>query len=368
MKIQFNDVSIKAKLYKKKVLDKVSDVLDRGIFLNGLENKKIIDRLVKYLGVKGVVLTASGHDSLFFAIKSLHLASRDEVIFPVNAYPTAFPLAQSGATLVPVDVDKNGLIDVTMLTKKITLLTKAIVVVHMYGLVCDMEAIQEVIKGKGIALIEDCAQSFGSLYKDRPVGTFGDISCFSFYPTKNLSGLGYGGALFTKNAEIYQYAKQAVSYGAKFKYRSEFISGHSRIPEIQAGILNTYYKSIRKEQIARKKVLNTYQNLLSRAKLDSKVRVLYHESNSHPNLHLLVAEVKDRNKLKKYIEEKKIPTAIHYPYPIHLVKAFSHLKYKDTDFPQAEHLSKSMVSLPFHPYITTSQIKYIVQSIKNFYA
>jgi len=260
MKIFFNEVQLKAIQYKKEIEKKVSEIVDSGIFLHGKENETLVKNLNKYLGKGNAVITHSGTDALHLAIKSLKLSDKDEVIFPVNTYPTAFPLAISKVKLVPVDVDENGLINPKEITKKLAKKTKAIIVVHLYGLVVNLDEIKKTIKNRGIFLIEDCAQAFGSLYKKKPVGTFADISCFSFYPTKNLATLGDGGAIWTNNKKLYNHFKKIISYGEKKRYFSQFIAEHSRLPEIQAGVLNIYFKNINIELDQEKRLLNGIRN------------------------------------------------------------------------------------------------------------
>lgn len=369
MTIAFNSVKIKAKTYKKEILKKVSDVIDSGRFLNGPENETLIKNLKKYLGAGRVITTASGHSSILIALRALHLQPEDEVIFPVNVHPTAFAIAQSGATLVPVDVTPLGLIDPQEIIKKITNRTRAIVLVHLYGLVADLDEIKKIIKGKKIILIEDCAQAFGSRYKNKPVGIYGDISCYSFYPTKNLSTLGNGGALWCHDPKLFDYFKKAISYGAISKYNSEFIAGHSRLAEIQAGIINIYIKDFKSEQAAQKKVLECYQELFKKYYLNSSTKLLLqYEKHANPYVHLLVVETKNRDALGKFLQKRGIEYHIHYPQPIHLIPAFSYLNYKKGYFPRAEYLSEHILSLPFHPYLSQKEIEFIVKSIKDFYA
>ena len=368
MKIAFNGVKIKAKKYKKDILKKVSEVIDRGVFLNGPENQELIKSLEKYLLAGHLITTSSGHNALLIALRRLPIGPDDEVIFPVNVYPTAFAVAQSGAIPVPVDVDHNGLIDINEIKKKITKRTKTIVVVHLYGLVVDLDEIKKIIKGKDIILIEDCAQAFGSLYKNKPVGTFGDISCFSFYPTKNLATLGNGGAIWCRDEKLYEYFKKAVAYGAATIYKSEFVAGHSRLSEIQASVLNIYFKDFKNECRTRGKIAKQYEKSFERYPSLARVNLLLNSAkDSSPALHLFVVECEKRDKLKAYLSKKNIETHIHYPEPVHLLKAFAHLKYKERSFPKAEYLSRRILSLPFHSYLTQEEIDYIAKSIKEFY-
>lgn len=366
--IAFNSTSALALKTKEEILGKISAVIDSGIFLDGIENKILEKNLLGYFGKGYVINCASGHDSLYIALQSLGLKRSDEVIFPVNSYPTAFPVCLSCARPIPVDVDSNGLIDTLEIERNITKNTKVIVAVHLYGNVCNLEKIKQIIKGKEIILIEDCAQSFGSLYKKKPVGIWGDIGCFSFYPTKNLGTLGDGGAIWTKYKKLYNYFSKAKLYGEKERYESDFVSFHSRLPELQAGILNVYFENHRSDFLKRKHVLNYYSEFIRKKKLNKYIRVLNTNSFQTDTFpHLLVIEAKRRDALKKYLSEYGIQTHIHYPKPVHVIKAFRYLGFKRGDFPKAEKLSKSIMSLPFHSLLLRNEIGYIISKIKDFY-
>ncbi len=368
MKIAFNEAALKPQRHKKELIKVFTSVIDSGIFLRGSQNELLLKNLQRYLKNPFVIFTSSGHSALQSAVTSLFLKPTDEVIFPVNSYPTAFPIALSRAKPVPVDVDENGLINPQKIEEKISKNTKAIVIVHLYGLVADINKIKNIIKNKKIILIEDCAQAFGSFYKGKPVGAYGDISCFSFYPTKNLATLGDGGALWTKHKKLYQYFKKAVSYGENKRYQSEFVAGHSRLPELQAAVLNVYLKTINREIERKKAIREEYFDYLKYFKLETFIRPLFHKKNSSPNLHLLEVEVKKRDQLKDYLMKKGIETSLHYPLPIHLVPAFFYLKYKRGSFPVAERLSRNILSLPFHSYLTKNHVHYIIKALREFYA
>lgn len=363
----FNHVKVAAQHHRDEILEKISSIIRSGIFLNGEENKMWEKNLATFLGGGHVVSVASGHDALSLALSFLHLSSHDEVIFPVNAYPTAFPAALSGARMVPADVDENGQLDLRELEKKVNKRTKAIILVHLYGLVGDIEGIHDLAKRNKSILIEDCAQSFGSSYKHKLVGTFGDIACFSFYPTKNLGTFGDGGALWTRHKHMREYFIKARSYGERKKYESLFPSGHSRLPEIQAGILNIFFKHIGIDFKKRAQVANYYKKRLQGSKLSERIRVLESHPQSNSVQHLFVVEMQKRDALRSYLSDKDIPTSIHYSYPVHLVPAFSFLGYKKGDFPVAERLSKNMVSLPFSPFLSEREVDSIVDTIQGFY-
>ncbi len=363
----FNHVRLHALNYQKELLKNIASVINKGYFFNGQQTKLLEKNLQKYLGKGYVATLTSGHDALSLALSCLKLSNNDEILFPVNVFPTAFPICSSSGKPVPVDCDRNGQIDIDDLLKKLTNRTKAVILVHLYGLVGQISKILNEIKGKNITLIEDCAQAFGSEYKNHPVGTYGDIACFSFYPTKNLGGFGEGGAIWTKHKKYYQYFLKAKSYGEKQRYFSDFIAGHSRLAEIQAGILNVYSNHLKSDYKKRKKLAHYYKKQIIKLRLNNFLRVLESDSDSNPITHLFVVEVKRRDALKKFLTRKKIETNIHYPYPIHILPAFSYLGYKKGDFPQAERLAKNILSLPFHQYLNLKDIDYITQNISEFY-
>lgn len=365
--ITFNHSGLTAKKNQQKILKLISRIIDSGVFLNGRQTSKLEKNILNFLGRGYVVTTASGHDSLKISFSSLNLTKNDEIIFPVNVYPTAFPVCLSGAKPIPVDVDENGQMDPKTLKQKINQNTRVIVLVHLYGLVGKIDEITELIKGKNIFLVEDCAQAFGSSYNGKPVGTFGNISCFSFYPTKNISTLGDGGALWTKHKKLYNFFLKAKSYGETQRYFSEILAGHSRIPEIQAGIINVFLKQKKNDFTRRKEIAKYYKRQLAEISLNGYIRVLDSDIKSDHIPHLFVIEAQERDHLREHLKRRNIPTLIHYPYPIHLLPSFRFLGNKLGDFPIAEKLSRGIISLPFHQYLTYKSVDYIVKAIKEFY-
>lgn len=359
--MKFNAVGLTAKNHEKELIRAFLRVLRSGIFLNGQENQKLEAELQKKFGSGFVTTVASGHDALFLSLLALHLKPTDEVIFPVNAYPTAFPVALSGVKPVPVDVDENGQLDPQALEKAITNHTKAIIMVHLYGLVGEIGKIRKICKMNKLVLIEDAAQAFGSTYQGKPVGTIGDIGCFSFYPTKNLGSLGDGGALWTVKKTWHEFFVKAKAYGEKIRYASEFVSGHSRLPELQAAALRVYLRFLDKEVELRRNVFSWYKSSFH------GVRILESDRRSLPAPHLLVIEADKRDALQKFLKTRGIETLVHYPYPVHLVPAFRFLKYPKGSFPVAERLASRILSLPFHPFMKKSEVFSIVQTIKTFY-
>jgi len=365
MNLFFNHTKLKAIKNKKTILKQIVRVIDKGIFLNGWYVKKTEQQLKKYFKTKYFLTCGSGHDSLSLALQSLDLRNDDEIIFPVNAYPTVFPIFINKLKGIPADVDDNGQMDPDSAIKLITPKTKVIIIVHLYGLVGDFKKIIDICRKNKIFLIEDCAQAFGSRYQGKLVGTFGDFGCFSFYPTKNLNTLGDGGGILVKNKKHFNFIKQATQYGEKKRYQSEFVSGHSRLPEIQAAILNLYLKNINKELAIRKLLANYYKQQILKYHLNKYITPLCSSTENEAVNHLFVIKTKDRNQLLNFLKKKKIETFIHYPFTINRVNAFNFLSYKL--FPNAERLSRQIISLPFHPYLTKKQINYVIKAIIEFY-
>lgn len=367
--MEFNDLNIRAQKYRNDIKKLIDQIVDSNRCLDGPENEKLEKNLKYFLKGRYIKTVASGHDAILLSLLFLKLTSKDEIIFPVNAYPTVFPIVQTDAKPIPCDVDENGLINPMEIIKKLTKNTKAVIITHLYGLVCNMDQIKKAIADKNIFLIEDCAQAFGSKYKNKFVGTLGDFGCFSFYPTKNLGTLGDGGAILTKNKDAHNYFTMAKSYGEQKKYFSIFPSSHSRMPEIQAGILNIFLKNIKENFSKRKQLTKYYLKKIDDLKLTLYIRALYPVNNLSisPIQHLFVIAVEKRDQLRKYLNENGIPNLIHYPYPIHFVPAFKYLGYKDGQFPVSEKLSRNILSLPFHQYISKKQIDYVFTTIHKFY-
>lgn len=366
-KIYFNGASLKPVKFKKQILNLTARIIDNGQFILGKQNIILERNLDKYFGFGQTLAVASGHDAIMLSLAALNLKPGDEVIFPVNSLCTAYPVYLSGVKPVPVDIDENAQINLKDLEKKITKNTKVIILVHLYGLVGNINKVKKLISGKHITIIEDCAQAFGAKYQNKLIGTIGDISCYSFYPTKNLGTVGDGGAVWTKHPQIFKTLKELRNYGEIKKYWSSRISGHSRLSEIQAGVLNLYLTNINIELKKRLELYVLYLSLINKYKLTEFIRPLVSDPHSIPAPHLFVVEAKNRNSLKKYLEKNKIPSMIHYPFGLWEITGFKSLNLKLSEFPIASRLTKNILSLPFHPYLTKSQIVYILTQIKNYY-
>ena len=368
MSIAFNPVGLKSRHKRTTLLKAWKKVINSGIFLGGTQVKKLESFLRTYLQVPYVKTVASGHDALLIAFHSLRLKPDDEVIVQTNAYPSIFPIIQAGCQVKLIDCDENGQISLASLKNSVTLHTKVVLLTHLYGNTGDIASLLSFCHAKKIKLIEDCAQSFGTTFQNKMTGTWGEIGCYSFYPSKNFGALGDGGAITTPLPRIQSYIEAAVLYGEKKRYQSLFVSGHSRLPELQAAGLLTYSQSLKKTKKIRQKIKQWYEEEIATHHLQKHIRLLSSHPESDPFIHLLVAEVTQRTQLQHYLQQHHIITLIHYPSPLHKVAAFKNTSLGRGPFPIAERLSKTCLSLPFHEYLTRPQIKMIIRLIFKFYA
>jgi dTDP-4-amino-4,6-dideoxygalactose transaminase len=358
--------------YRQEIDAALQEVFNSGIALAGPQTLAFEHELSHFLNqnrlAAGQVLSvASGHDALLLALQSLSLEPTDEILFPVNAYPTAFPLALSGATPVPVDVDRNGQMDIDDVHRKTSSRTKVVVVVHLYGQMGNFLVLKQWCQRHHLILIEDCAQCFGTRFKNMLAGTLGDIGCFSFYPTKNLGTWGDGGALWIKSPRRFHHLLQRRSYGEPKRYMSRLVAGHSRLPELQAAILRVFLRHWPELATARQKAWQAYLDAFHHHRLERKITILKGDERSAPIPHLFVIAAPRRNQLQQFLHQEHIPTLIHYPKLTHQVEAFRHYHWRTQQFPQALRLSSRILSLPFHPYLSSAEIQLVARSIAKFY-
>jgi dTDP-4-amino-4,6-dideoxygalactose transaminase len=351
------------KKVEKEIGSAVLRVLKSGWYILGKELENFEKEFASYLGVRYAVGVASGTDALKIALRALGLTSEDEVILPANTYPTAFGVAGSGAKIRLVDIDPQTYnIDPYEIEKAITKRTKVIIPVHLYGQPADMEPILKIARKYRLRVVEDCAQAHGAEYRNKKVGSIGDVGCFSFYPTKPLSSYGDGGMIVTNNYQIYQRISLLRMYGEKKRYQSEVLISHSRLDEIQAAILRVKLKFLDDWNRERKKKAALYREKLSFI----KEIILPAEKFDHV-YHLFVIRALAREKLMKYLSEHKILFGVHYPRPIHQVKSFAFLGYQKGDFPVAEKISREILSLPLYVGIKKEEIFKVAKTIKEFY-
>jgi dTDP-4-amino-4,6-dideoxygalactose transaminase len=286
----------------------------------------------------------------------------DEIIAPIHTYIASI-LAITENNLMPIFVEPDintYNIDVNRVEEKITSKTKAILIVHIYGRVCEMNKIYRIAEKYNLKIIEDSAQAHGALFNDKNVGALGDASGFSFYPTKNLGAVGDGGAVTTDDKQLAEVIRALGNYGSKEKYLNIYKGINSRLDELQAGFLRVKLRYIYQETNKRRKIANFYLNNINNKKII--LPVLKNET-SHV-WHLFIIRTKNRDKLQKYLKNKNINTMVHYPIPIH--KQLAYKEYNNLIFPIAEKVSKEILSLPLNPYLNEKELSYVVNTINNY--
>lgn len=363
MKIKFNNLDRVYKKYKDEFNKAVINVLESGWYILGKNVEEFEKKFADFVGTKYCVGVNSGLDALILAFRALDIKEGDEVIAPANTYiASILGITENGATPVLVEPDEYYNIDVSKIEEKITESTKAILVVHLYGQAANVKEIRKIADKYGLYLVEDCAQSHGAKYENKVTGAWGDIGCFSFYPTKNLGAFGDGGAIVTNNEKLYEKLRMLRNYGSKIKYNHEIEGVNSRLDEIQAALLLVklkYYDEIRKwrERIAQR-YLNEIKN--HRIKLP-KIR-----DGAEHVWHLFVVQVDNRDKFQKYLQDNGIETQIHYPIPPHLSNAYKRLGYKKGDLPITEFYSEHIVSLPFYDFMTDEEVDFVIEIVNKY--
>jgi dTDP-4-amino-4,6-dideoxygalactose transaminase len=363
MKINFNQLDRGYFAYKTEYEHAVIKTLESGWYILGKNVEKFEEEFSSYIGSKYCVGLNSGLDALILAFRALEIGKGDEVIVPANTYiASVLGITENRATPVFVEPDEHYNLDADKIEESITVNTKAILVVHLYGQAANMKDIKEIADRYNIYLIEDCAQSHGAKFEGKRTGAWGDIGCFSFYPTKNIGAFGDGGAIVTNNLEINEKIKLLRNYGSKVKYQNEIVGLNSRLDEIQAALLSvklSHYDELRieREETA-KKYLNGIRNKhLCLPKTNTKFEHVWH---------LFVVKTKKREELQRYLLEHNIATQIHYPVPPHLSKAYEYLNYKIGDFPITEDYANTILSLPLFEGMTDEETDYVINTINNF--
>jgi len=355
------------KILRNKILKTIDSTLKSGNIFFGNQIKKFEKNFLKINNLDYGVAVGSGTDALYIALLALEIGKDDEVITVSNtAIPTISAIKSTGATPRFVDVGNDYLIDVNQIEKKITKKTKAIIPVHLYGQSCDMDKICRISKKFNLKIIEDCAQAQGAKFKNKCIGTFGDLSCFSFYPTKILGAYGDGGFIGTKNKLLFEKIRQIRFYGIdqtnkKNKFFNKYYANrhgiNSRIDEIQCAILNLKLSNVINYINTRRKIAKIYKTELRDTTL-----VLPEENKNNKHVyHLFVVFHKKRNLIFKKLKKYKISLDVQYPYPIHKMKAYKQYNKNLISLPVTDRLSNGIFSLPIYP---TIKIKKILQFIK----
>jgi len=360
------------KKIKPEVDSAISEILSNASFINGPAVKQFQTSLEKYLGIKHVIPCANGTDALQVAMMALNLEPGDEIITTSFTFiATAEVIALLRLTPVLVDVDPDTFnIDPLAIERAITPKTKAIVPVHLFGQSADMDAIMEIAAKHNLYVIEDNAQAIGADYtsKDgsvRKAGTIGHIGCTSFFPSKNLGCYGDGGAIFTNDDALAAQLRVVVNHGMAVRYYHDYVGVNSRLDSIQAAILDIKLKHLDEYAEARRYAANYYNKAFAASdKLKTPVTAPFTNHVFHQ--YTLVTHCINRQKLMEHLQAKGISSAIYYPVPLHLQKAYIDPRYKRGDFPVTENLSKTVISLPIHTEFDDETLEYVTSSVLEF--
>ncbi len=384
--IDFANLQYQHELYKDEIEDAILKVARNCNFIMGSEVQELEKNLEEFTGAKYAISCSHGTDALLLAMMALGIQKGDEVITtPFTFIATAETIAFLGATPVFVDIDeKTYNIDPKQIEEKITSKTKAIIPVSLYGQPANMDAIQEIVdktlknKNQKIYTIIDGAQSFGSTFNGVTDSALGDIATTSFFPAKPLGCYGDGGAVFTNNEELANKIKSLRLHGQSKRYHHQYIGMGGRLDTIQAAVLNVKLKYYKKDLALRQEVAAKYTKALETLNEKLETLVECNDTLCEKNYNLILpfiddkctsawaqysVRVKNRDEKQVFLKEKGIPTAVHYPMPLHLQECFKYLGYKQGDFPISEIVSQEIMSLPMNPYVTDEEINYICENL-----
>lgn len=350
-------------LYQKEFEEKALEVLRSGWYVLGKEVSSFEKEFASYVGASHCVGLASGLDALWLAFRVLGIGEGDEVIVPANTYiASVMGVTINGAIPVFVEPDEFYNLDADRMETAITEKTKAVLAVHLYGQAGNMGKITEICRRHGLRLVEDCAQSHGAAFDGKITGTFGDIGCFSFYPSKNLGAFGDAGAIVTEDAEIADAMRMYRNYGSRVRYYNEVVGANSRLDELQAGLLRVRLLHMAELTEERRQLAESYTaGICNPCMKLPRVR-----QGADSVWHQYVIRCAKRDELKKYLEEKGIGTLIHYPVPPHLSQAYAHLGWGKGAFPITESYADTVLSIPMYNGMTVEEQQTVIAAINEF--
>ena len=362
--IAFLDLQAEYREVRCEIDEAIHRVLERNQFILGPEVDAFEREFAAYCGASHAIGVNSGTSALHLALLALGIGPGDEVItVPFTFFASVATIHYAGATPVLVDIDPVTInIDVPQIEARITPRTKAILVVHLYGQPAEMDAIQEIAAQHGLAVIEDAAQAHGAEYKGRTAGTIGDIGCFSFYPTKNLGAPGEGGMVVTNNAEHAHRVRMLRDWGQEEKYRPTLRGYNYRLQGLQAAALRVKLRRLDAWTDARRANAVRYDELLR----DSGLILPVAAPGAKHVYHLYTIRTENRDALQKHLAEQGVPTAVHYPLPLHLLPAYADDRYPRGSFPVAEACADTVLSLPVHPFLSGEQVDRVASAVHSF--
>jgi dTDP-4-amino-4,6-dideoxygalactose transaminase len=363
MNIPLLDLQAQYMQIKDKMDKAVLDVIQGGRYILGPEVKELEKEIAEYCGTKNGIGVANGTDALLLVLKAWGIGPGDEVITsPFTFFASAEVISQVGATPVFVDVEPETLnIDVKLLESKINERTKAIIAVHIFGQMADMDSLMQLANKHNLLVLEDACQAIGAEYKGKKAGSIGHAGCFSFFPTKNLGGYGDGGMIVTDDDTLAEKIRVLRAHGSKVKYHHTDIGYNSRLDEIQAAILRVKFPHLDNWNDARREKARLYTSWLN-----GTAYITPCEAPEQKHVfHLYILRSKKREAVMKELQQRGISTAIYYPVPLHLQEVYSSLGYRLGDMPVAEQATQEAFAIPLFPELTKEQMEYIVATLKE---
>lgn len=364
MKVPFVTFKPLEKELDKDLRDAFERVYNRSWYIEGVEDEAFEKAFAEYCDSKYCVGVGNGLDSLFLALKAMGIKEGDEVIVPSNTYiATALAVTYTGATPIFVEPDiRTFNIDPTKIEAAITDKTKAIMPVHLYGQACDMDPIMEVAKKYNLYVVEDCAQAHGAKYKGKVIGSFGGAAGFSFYPGKNLGALGDAGATVTNNEELAKKVRALGNYGSDYKYHHIYQGNNSRLDELQAAFLAAKLPHLNKVNAERRKIAQKYLDGIN----NPEIILPFVPEYAEPVWHIFGVRCDRRDELEKFLNDVGISTNKHYPIPMHLQGCYADLGFKKGDYPIAEKISETELSIPMYYGMTDEEVQYVIDRMNEF--
>ena len=362
MKISFLSLKAINQVYESEIVKIVSEILQQGWYILGERLNQFEVEFAQYCGTKHCIGVANGLDALTILLKASEFPPNSEIIVPANSY-IATILAVSNANLIPVPVDPildNYLIDCQAIEKAITPKTKAILVTHLYGKCCEMNAINDFARKHNLKVFEDAAQAHGATYEDKKAGNLSDGAGFSFYPSKNLGAMGDAGAITTNDDALAERIRALRNYGSREKYVFEYQGYNSRMDEIQAAILSLKLSNLDIENGYRRKIAERYLTEIG----NPKIILPPSDTINNDAWHLFVIRVRERDKFRLFMSEKGVGTDVHYPIAPH--KQLAYKEWDKLNLPITEKIHQEVVSLPLNNALIAEEISYIIQYVNQF--
>jgi dTDP-4-amino-4,6-dideoxygalactose transaminase len=364
VKVPYMDLAAQIQPLRTEFTEAIARAIDRCSFCLGPDVKDFEEAFAAYCGLRHCVAMNSGTSALHIALRLLNLGPGDEVITtPYTFIATSWAISYVGAKPVYVDIDEATFnLDPARVEGAITPRTKAVLGVHLYGHPFDMDALQAICRRHKLALIEDAAQAHGAKHRGHMVGAFGALSCFSFYPAKNLGAFGEGGALLTNDDGHAARARALREHGSRVRYHHDEVGYNYRMEGFQGATLNVKLKRLPAWNARRRAIAARYHELLR----DTPLRLPHEAPWAQSVYHLYVVRHPARDRLKAHLEAAGVGSALHYPLPLHLQKCYASLGHRPGDFPVAERTAQGCLSLPIYPELTDEQVAYVAATIRAF--